>query len=390
MLKPSFILLLAIVFQFTAIAQKKLLTVEEASNMNPKLSASTLSQLQWQPRSNEYVYVEKNNLVRGTPATSHRDTLLRLSEMNLLMKQANQDTLKRFPAITFLTTDQFYFTNLNKLFLYDLTNHTVAVENSWREKAENPDIDKAGKLVAYTMDNNLFISKEGKEIVVTDEKNQGIVYGSSRVHRNEFGIEKGTFWSPNGQELAFYRMDETMVTDYPLVDITRRIATVTPTKYPMAGMTSHKVSVGVYSVHSGKTIYLQTDSSLIPDSASRIEYLTNITWSPDGNFIYIATLNRNQNFMQLNESGYIKVNVFKNRVKTNISIENSSTTINDDEILHIFDRFYKSDKSRGIDKKGVGLGLFIVKNILTLHNEKIFVESDKDKFTRFTFTLTNL
>jgi len=56
-------------------------------------------------------------------------------------------------------------------------------------------------------------------LAITSETNPGIVYGSNQVHRNEFGIEKGTFWSPKGNFLAFYRMDETMVTDYPLVDI---------------------------------------------------------------------------------------------------------------------------------------------------------------------------
>jgi dipeptidyl-peptidase-4 len=179
--------------------------------------------------------------------------------------------------------------------------NTVTAENSWRAEAENQDFDKTGKHIAFTIKNNLFIAVGGKETAITDEKNEGIVYGSSRVHRNEFGIDKGTFWSPDGQNLAFYRMDETMVTDYPLVDITPRIATVNPTKYPMAGMTSHKVSVGVYSLKSGKTIYLQTDSSQVPNAQSRIEYLTNITWSPDGKFIYVACLNRDQNFMQLNK-----------------------------------------------------------------------------------------
>ena len=295
------ILLFALILPFSLLAQTKLLTVEDASYMNPKLNAANLSQLQWKPGISQYVYIAKNSLVQGNVTKSGRDTLVRLQDMNEILKYNKQDTLKRFPAINFLTADQFYFANGNKLFLCDIMKNTVNVENSWNEKAENTDIDKAGLLVAYTRDNNLYISRDGKETAVSVEKNPGIVYGSNRVHRNEFGIEKGTFWSPDGKNLAFYRMDETMVADYPLVDITPRIATVNPTKYPMAGMASHKVSVGVYSVKSEKTIYLQTDSSRIPDPASRVEYLTNITWSPDGKFIYIATLNRDQNFMQLNK-----------------------------------------------------------------------------------------
>jgi dipeptidyl-peptidase-4 len=301
MFRFSALLIISVFLTQLSSAQPRLLTIEEASYMNPKLNAASLSQLQFRPGTSQYVYVAKNSIVQGTISNTGRDTLVRLTDLNTVLKFDRQDTLKRFPAITFLSADEFYYSNANKLFICDIMKNTVTAENSWRAEAENLDIDKTGQRVAFTIKNNLFIAAGGKETAVTDEKNEGIVYGSGRVHRNEFGIDKGTFWSPDGQNLAFYRMDETMVADYPLVDINPRIATVNPTKYPMAGMTSHKVSVGVYSLKSGKTIYLQTDSSLVPNAQSRIEYLTNITWSPDGKFIYIACLNRDQNFMQLNK-----------------------------------------------------------------------------------------
>jgi dipeptidyl-peptidase 4 len=301
MSRTSKLLLLAIFLPLFSVSQTRLLTIEEATNMNPKLNAAYLSQLQWRNGTDQFVYVAKNCLVQGSPSKTVRDTLVRLYELNVLLKFNKQDTLKRFPAITFIDADQFYFTNANKLVLCDIMKNTVTVSTSWNEKAENTDIYKTGKRVAYTLGNNLYVAEGGRETAVTVEKNKGIVYGSSRVHRNEFGISKGTFWSPDGKSLAFYRMDETMVADYPLVDITPRIATVNPTKYPMAGMTSHSVTVGVYSVTSGEIIYLLTDSPAGTDSAKRIEYLTNITWSPDARFIFIATLNRDQNYMQLNK-----------------------------------------------------------------------------------------
>jgi dipeptidyl-peptidase-4 len=299
--RPYKLFLLFILLPLLTLAQSRLLTVEEGTNMNPKLNAGSLSQLQWRSGSRQFVYVAKNSLVQGSPLKTSRDTLLHLYEMNMVLKLDKQDTLKRFPVITFIDEDQFYFTNGNKVFICDIMKNSITVSTSRDEKAENTDIYKNGRLAAYTIDNNLFISEGGKVTAVSDEKNTGILYGSSRVHRNEFGIEKGTFWSPDGKSLAFYRMDESMVTEYPLVDITTRIATVDPTRYPMAGMTSHKVTVGVFSVKSGHTTYLQTESPPGTDSAKHIEYLTNITWSPDSKYIYIATLNRDQNFMQLNK-----------------------------------------------------------------------------------------
>jgi dipeptidyl-peptidase-4 len=295
------LLLSVLLIPFFTLAQSRFLTIEEASAMNPKLNPANLSQLQWLPGTNEYIWVTNNFLIRGNTIRTTRDTLMSLSGVNTIMKMNGQDTMKRFPSITFSSADQFYFTNDNKLFLCSIPGNNMTIENSWNEKNENLDVCKQNYLVAYTRNNNLYISEKGKETAITDEKNPYIVYGSSRVHRNEFGINKGTFWSPDGHFLAFYRMDETMVTDYPLVDVTQRIATVKPTKYPMAGMISHKVTLGIYSVSTGKTIYVQTDSIRINDTASSIEYLTNITWSPDEKHIYIATLNRDQNFMQLNQ-----------------------------------------------------------------------------------------
>ena len=93
-----------------------------------------------------------------------------------------------------------------------------------------------------------------------------------------------------------------MVTDYPLVDIPEvdwtpnkgesRIAKAAPDKYPMAGETSHKVTVGVYDLRTGKTVYLKAG-----DPTDR--YFTNIAWGPDEKTIYMFELNRDQNDCRL-------------------------------------------------------------------------------------------
>ena len=150
------------------------------------------------------------------------------------------------------------------------------------KQAANTDYTAAGGHVAYTLKNNLYV--DNKQL--TDEP-EGIVCGQS-VHRNEFGISKGTFWSPKGTLLAFYRMDESMVTQYPLVDITARVGEVNNIRYPMAGMTSHKVQVGIYNPATGKTLYLNTG-----DPTDR--YFTNISWAPDEKTLFLIELNRDQN-----------------------------------------------------------------------------------------------
>lgn len=145
---------------------------------------------------------------------------------------------------------------------------------------------------AYVKDWNLFVTTaDGKHHQVTTDGTRELQYGMS-VHRDEFGISKGTFWSPKGNLLAFYRMDQTMVTDYPMVDIAHRVAQLAPEKYPMAGMTSHKVTVGVFDPATDKTVFLQAG-----DPTDR--YFTNIAWSPDEKTIYMFELPRTQDKAEL-------------------------------------------------------------------------------------------
>ena len=159
----------------------------------------------------------------------------------------------------------------------------------WTQKDghEVSDWCPASKALAYVDEQQLFVTDEnGKTRQLSTDGSREIVYGQS-VHRDEFGIYKGTFWSPDGQKLAFYRMDQSMVDDYPQVDITTRIATEIPDKYPMAGETSHKVTIGVYDLATATTVYLNAG-----DPTDR--YFTNLQWSPDSKSLYIQELNRDQ------------------------------------------------------------------------------------------------
>jgi len=141
-------------------------------------------------------------------------------------------------------------------------------------------------------DNNLFVVySDAREVKVTNDGSREIVYGQA-VHRNEFGINKGTFWSNDGQLLAFYRMDQSMVTDYPQVNTFERVATYEPDKYPMVGMNSHKVTIGIFDLNTETTTYLN-----LGDVTDR--YFSNITWSPDNRLLYLYELNRDQNHASL-------------------------------------------------------------------------------------------
>ena len=181
--------------------------------------------------------------------------------------------------------------NRKAFILVDFEAKKIVWQDSISGQEAN-DWNAQSRATAYVENNQLFIADaQGKKHQLSTDGSREIVYGQS-VHRNEFGINKGTFWSPDGMRLAFYRMDQSMVTDYPQVDIFPREATHEPDKYPMAGMTSHKVTVGVYDLQSQQTVYLQAG-----DPTDR--YFTNIAWSPDSKTVYILELNRGQNDCRL-------------------------------------------------------------------------------------------
>ena len=165
------------------------------------------------------------------------------------------------------------------------------VQKDWRKPANNdPKLEERVEL----KEGNLYV--DGKLVERGDGYN--IVLGES-VHRNEFGIDGGLFWSPKASKLAFYRMDQSMVVDYPLVNTKAREAEVKPIKYPMAGMKSHEVTVGVWDCASQKLVYLNTARDTTVHE--REMYLTNIAWSPDEQYVYIAKINREQNHMWLEQ-----------------------------------------------------------------------------------------
>ena len=93
------------------------------------------------------------------------------------------------------------------------------------------------------------------------------------------------------------------------------------------------------------------------------------------------------------EKGLIKIKISDEKDKEKkilVSVYNTGMGIPAEEIPYIFDRFYKSDRSRGLDKTGVGLGLSIVKTIIDAHEEKIRVSSEYGKYCEFTFTLQKI
>jgi dipeptidyl-peptidase-4 len=298
---PALLLTLAAAPTTTLRAQQQLLSVEDAFR-NPALSPANLKQLSWIPGSqDEFSYVRTENgqdeLVRGRASGGPLQPVVSMANLYKALQAAGAPTLKAsaFPQVQWSGPDAFLVSMPSReVFRYSVAEGKASKLFGYAAGADNLDFDPTKSRVAYTKEQNLYVSRAGQEnVAVTSETNPAIVNGQA-AHRSEFGITKGTFWSPKGNRLAYYRMDQTMVTDYPLVNTGETPAQAAPIKYPMAGDKSHQVTVGVYDVNSGKTVFLQTGEP-------KEQYLTNLSWSPDEKSIYVAVLNRDQNHLWLRQ-----------------------------------------------------------------------------------------
>ncbi len=291
-------LLFIVLFSF-AFGQNKLLTMQEAILGSYKnLKVKNLPQLQWVAKSTSFSYVDSLHGQYGLIMVNAKDLkphlILSTDSLNTLLMHAGAAKVKRFPFVRWLNDHVFRFIHGQGLFRCDLQNATLQKVNVIPKEAANVQVHPTLDYVAYTKKNNLFVSlKPGQEIQVTFNP-QGVKSGDAYVHRQEFGINKGIFWSPKGDQIAFYRDDQRMVTEYPLVDIDSRPAKVRMIRYPFTGMTSEQVSVGIYHIKTGSITYLQSGEP-------KDHYKCSVTWSPDEKYIYLVELNRDQDHLWVNQ-----------------------------------------------------------------------------------------
>ena len=303
MKKTLFTILPAIALALNLAAQDKVFTASDF--LNRELIPKSITGLSWRTGHDAFTWIENKSLIQKTvfnPAIA--DTILKLESINSKMRELRQSELRQFPAISWIDRDRFYFRDQNRIFLYDLSALKLMKVNEFDSSGENVTISDESFNVAYTIENNLFVAVEGETIQVNGGENKEIVYGQV-PSRNEFGINAGIYWSPDGKRVAFYRIDQSEVTDYPLVDISSRIAETTLIKYPMAGMKSQKLKLGIFDPRQNETVYLQTEG---PEN----QYITSVTWDPSCRFIYAGILNRDQNHLWVNKYDAVTGKLIKN------------------------------------------------------------------------------
>jgi dipeptidyl-peptidase 4 len=275
----------------TSNGQQKLTLSDAILKAGTELAPQRLKGLQWIKGADAYSYVKGEDLMRGEATDASAKAILSLATLNEALPDSTK--LRGIPAVSWTAPNAFRFQHNGKFYAYNLDSRLMETQAVLLADASNEDVEENTGRVAFTVENDLFIAQpnSGKALRVTNDGADGIVNGQS-VHRQEYGITKGTFWSPKGELLAFYRMDETMVSKYQLEDITTSPSTFKGIRYPMSGQTSHHVTVGVYDLRKQSTVFLKTGEPLD-------DYLTNISWSADERFVHVVHLDRKTENLRL-------------------------------------------------------------------------------------------
>lgn len=263
----------------------KLLTMEEAvlgRNLYPERFHD-----RWAPEGGLLTKLSGNGLSLYNPLDGTEKTVLTLDDIK---KTTGYQNISRYK---WLSGSEAVFSDGRSIITIDINTKKANSIITLPENCSNLTLNPAG-YHPYTLDNGLwFCDSNGNSYPIATSEDKNIIYGQT-VSRNEFGIGGGIFLSRSGKKTAFYRKDETAVGTFPLLDIESRTGELRLLKYPMAGMASENIQLGIYDFASNKTVYVQADDF------GYDQYLTGVTWSPDDRYILIQVLDRSQKNMRLN------------------------------------------------------------------------------------------
>ncbi|MEX2485778.1 MAG: DPP IV N-terminal domain-containing protein [Brumimicrobium sp.] len=380
-----FLSALATTFLIGIYAQKNLTLEEAVMGQYQQFKPKSIFDFNWVPDTDDYSYLESyTNLMYANVKEKKADTILTIKDVNETLDVKFQ----YFSGFKWKNKTSFYLTYKNQVILFDYKNKS-GEKVQLKDNAENIELDPESGQIVYTVDNNIqYANFNGDKVTITDFEDKNIVSGQA-IARSEFGISGGLFWSPKAEKLAFYQKDETKVHDYPLLDINEYPGKLNSIKYPMAGQPSEKAKVGIYSIESKKTFYIETRSG-------EESYLTNLSWTPDGKFIILAEVNRDQNHMWLqkyNSKGEFIKTLFEEKKETWVEPERPAFFLSDDSDQFVwvserdgFDNLYLYDIEGKLIKQ-LTENRFVLKDILTSNTkgEIFFTATGKNPLNTLLF-----
>jgi dipeptidyl-peptidase-4 len=372
------VLSLLLLLSFSAKSQENLSLSESILGQYRQFYPEHYKQAKWLPGTDRLVYIGEDwKVIESINQEGQKETICSTKSLT----EAVGKPVPYIAEFYFSSPKELVFPVRNTFYKYNLETKKAEKLVQYHMDGENADLHRSSGKLAYTLANNLYVADERNDsIPASCHEDPNIVAGQA-IARSEFGITKGTFWSPTGKYLAFYQKDESAVHNYPLLDITVTPGRLHSIKYPMAGQSSEKAMIGIFNTEKNKGVYLKHE---IPNEA----YLTNFGWGPNEKYVYVAIVNREQNHMWLNkydaQSGDFVKTLFEEKHDKWVEPEYPVHFIpGTEEFLWFSERdgfmhLYRYD-SEGQLKNKITAGSYVVKEIMgfTPSNEVILLCTDE-------------
>jgi dipeptidyl-peptidase-4 len=280
------------IFAFSTLQAQKAISLEEIWKKNT-FSARSVPGFSFQNDGRHYTRLDANKIVQydlttGSSTASLFDPATLNPNLGIDAYQFSADESKLILATA--VEPIYRHSSRASFYVYDRNLKQLSplfAEGKTMYATFSPKADK----VAFVFKNNLYYKElaSGKTTqITTDGALNSIINGATDwVYEEEFAMDCGFAWSPDGSSIAFYRFDEQEVPQYTLSNFEAGMYPSYVTyKYPKVGEKNSKVSIHLYNLASGKTIKAETDPTT--------EYIPRIKWTNDPSKLCIFTLNRHQ------------------------------------------------------------------------------------------------
>ena len=285
--------------------EKKQLTLEDLTG-GSRFSGRGVRGSQWIEKGEAYSYLETDTATKQLniwryDVRSGKKTLL-VDASNLVLKKGErpfviQNYLWSPDETRILFTGTLPARSLKSggnFYLYDLKKEVFEQLTSTEAQQMNVKFSPDGKMIGFVRSNNLVVMDLDRrtETALTNDVADHVMNGHfDWVYEEEFGIIDGWQWSPDSRSIAYWHLDENRVPEFPIMNFIPLHQEITRQRYPVAGDPNSMVRIGVVSVESKQTVWMDLG---VPYDSTQDIYVPRIRWTPD-NQLLIQRLNRHQN-----------------------------------------------------------------------------------------------
>ena len=284
-----------------AAQEKKPLTLEDIFASN-KLTPKTLQGVQWVPGEAAFTYLKdgdiyKHEVVSGkeTPLLAGKNLALKPGGEPISIDRYEWSHDRKYLLIASNMRQIWRHSTDGQYFICDVLAKKLRPLSGIAGAQSNAKFSPDATKIGFVRGNNLFVLdlSSGIETQLTTDGSDNVINGQfDWVYEEEFTISDGWRWSPDGKKIAFWRLDQTRVPVFPLENMMSLYPSVFWLKYPKAGEPNSLVQVGVVTLESAQTQWIDL-------GAETDIYIPRIQWTPDARILSLQRLNRLQNKVDL-------------------------------------------------------------------------------------------